>query len=90
MRRAASGMGLAVVEHLVREGWNVTVVDFNEESGKTVQKSLGSQVLFVHGNVISYENQAEAFVKTWEKWGRLDFGKHLPTLPLIASFSQNH
>jgi 15-hydroxyprostaglandin dehydrogenase (NAD) len=86
-------MGLAVVEHLVRSGWNVTVVDFNEESGETVQKSLGSQVLFVHGNVISYENQASAFVKTWEKWGRLDFGTykqhhwHLPTMD--ASFSQN-
>ncbi|KIW74787.1 hypothetical protein Z517_11557 [Fonsecaea pedrosoi CBS 271.37] len=67
-------MGLAVVEHLVREGWNVTVVDFNEEAGKAVQQRLGGQVLFVRANVISYESVGQAFVKSWQKWGRLDFG----------------
>ncbi|KIW24613.1 uncharacterized protein PV07_10318 [Cladophialophora immunda] len=68
----ASGMGLALVERLVAEGWNVTVFDFNNAAGEQVQKRLGGQVLFLRGNVINYDDQAQAFVKTWEKWGRLD------------------
>jgi NAD(P)-dependent dehydrogenase (short-subunit alcohol dehydrogenase family) len=67
-------MGLAVVQHLIETGWNVTIVDFNDQLGKEVKKSLGNRVLFVQGNVISYESQAEAFLLTWKKWGRLDFG----------------
>ena len=67
-------MGLGVTESLVQKGWNVTIVDFNEKAGKETAEKFGSQVLFVKGNVVKYEDQVEAFVKTWEKWGRLDFG----------------
>jgi len=66
-------MGLAVTESLVQKGWNITIVDFNEKAGKETAEKFGSQVLFVKGNVVKYEDQVEAFVKTWEKWGRLDF-----------------
>lgn len=68
----ASGMGLGMVEKLVSQGWNVTVVDFNGETGKAVTEKLGSQVYYIKGNVAKYEDQAAAFVATYKKWGRVD------------------
>ena len=68
----ASGMGLGMVEKLVSQGWNVAVVDFNEETGKAVEKKLGSQVFYIKGNVAKWEDQAAAFVATFKKWGHID------------------
>jgi 15-hydroxyprostaglandin dehydrogenase (NAD) len=69
----ASGMGLGLVEKLVSQGWNITVVDFNEETGKAVEERLGSQVYYIKGNVAKYEDQAAAVVATHKKWGHIDF-----------------
>ncbi|KAJ9651279.1 hypothetical protein H2198_009433 [Neophaeococcomyces mojaviensis] len=75
----ASGMGLSVATHLVSQGWNVCIVDFNETSGQEVAERLGKQaqgqdhVQFVKVDVTDYEQQAKAFVETWARWGRLDF-----------------
>ena len=70
-----------MVEGLVHRGWNVTILDLNEEAGHQTAGRLGFQVLFVRGNVIDYDEQVNAFAQTWQKWGRVDFGKFL-TLPL--------
>lgn len=70
----ASGMGLAVTERLVSQGWNVTIMDLNEEAGHEVAERLGHQVLFLKADVTSYEEQGEVFRRTWERWGRLNFG----------------
>jgi len=72
---AASGIGLATVEHLVASGWNVTVIDFNAVNGLKVAERLGKQTLFVEANVASYQEQAKAFAETYRKWGRVDFGE---------------
>ena len=77
-------MGLAVVEHLVARGWNVAVVDKNRIAGEQVEKSLGERVLFFDVDVTKYELQADAFVKTWAKWNRLDMGKGNASPPKAA------
>ena len=69
----ASGMGLAVTERLLELGWNVTITDRNEELGLEVAKKLGDHVMFIKSDVAEYDSQANVFVQTWKKWGRLDF-----------------
>lgn len=69
-------MGLATVKALVRQGWNVAVVDFNSEKGQAVAAQLGHSVLFIKTNVAVYEDQARAFKETWTRWGRLDLGMY--------------
>jgi NAD(P)-dependent dehydrogenase (short-subunit alcohol dehydrogenase family) len=71
----ASGMGLAATERLVELGWNVAILDFNEAKAKAVAERLGSQILFIKTNVADWEQLSKAFVQTWEKFGRLDFGE---------------
>jgi len=81
-----SGMGLAVTERLVSLGWNVAVVDFNQKRGEEVQKAFGSKVLFIKRNVAIYDELSSAFVETWKKWGRLDFGMfgtYMPRKPCV-------
>jgi len=68
----ASGMGYGLVEKLVSQGWNIAIVDFNEETGKAAEAKLGSQLFFIKGNVAKWEDQAAAFVATFKKWGRID------------------
>jgi NAD(P)-dependent dehydrogenase (short-subunit alcohol dehydrogenase family) len=67
-------MGLAVTERLVSQGWNVAIMDLNEEAGHEVAERLGPQVLFLKADVTSYGEQGEVFRRTWERWGRLNFG----------------
>jgi 15-hydroxyprostaglandin dehydrogenase (NAD) len=70
----ASGMGLAVAEDLAKKGWNLTILDLNEESiGKVKPNFDESRTVFLKVDVTNYEQQADAFVQTWNKWGRLDF-----------------
>lgn len=67
-------MGLAVVEDLVAKGWNIAVFDFDAAAGQALAEKLGKQLLFIQGNVVNYEEQAAAFVKTHKQWGQIDFG----------------
>ena len=68
----ASGMGYGLVEVLVKKGWNIAIVDFNETTGRAAEAKFGSQVLFLKGNVAKYEDQAAAFAAAFKKWGRID------------------
>lgn len=68
----AGGMGYAMVERLVDLGWNVAIVDLNDEAGSRAEQTLGKQVVYIRANVIDYDEQAAAFVKTWATWGRID------------------
>lgn len=70
-------MGLALVEKLVEQGWNVTVLDTDRKAGEETTKRLGAQILFLETNVADYDQQSRAFVATWKKWGRLDLGELL-------------
>lgn len=65
-------MGLGVVERLLQLGWNVAIVDFDEKAATQVTQRLGEKTIFIKANVIDYEQQANAFVKTFERWNRID------------------
>lgn len=66
-------MGLSVTERLVELGWNVMIVDFNEEGAQKVAERLGGKTAFIKADTGDYDQQAKAFVETWKKWSRLDF-----------------
>ncbi|CAM1500387.1 Fc.00g095490.m01.CDS01 [Cosmosporella sp. VM-42] len=66
-----SGMGLTVSHHLASQGWKVSVADLNVQSGEAVAKDLGG--IFTQVDVTKYEDQVDAFLKTWEEYGRIDF-----------------
>ncbi|KAL2441882.1 Short-chain dehydrogenase/reductase prx6 [Exophiala dermatitidis] len=69
---AASGMGKALATDLVSKGWNVACVDINSEAGQAVAAAFGNQAIFIKCRVDDYDEQAQAFTQTFEKWGRLD------------------
>lgn len=70
---ASSGMGLAVMKHLVEQGWRIAMADIDENTGQRISAELGDQVLFCLTDVTSYSQQAELFRKAFS-WGgnRLD------------------
>ncbi|KAF7559281.1 hypothetical protein G7046_g4884 [Stylonectria norvegica] len=68
-----AGMGLAVAKALVREGWVVTLADRDEKQAEIAIESLGARAEFIRMDVTEYLQQLEAFQKTFEKHGRLDF-----------------
>jgi 15-hydroxyprostaglandin dehydrogenase (NAD) len=70
----ASGMGLAVAQDLAAQDWNLTIIDSNEQSLESVKSTFDpSRSIFIKADVTDYEQQANAFVRTWDEWARLDF-----------------
>ncbi len=70
----ASGMGLAVAQDLTAKGWNLTILDINEQSIKSLKPGFDdTRTTFLKVDVTDYEQQADAFGQTWKKWRRLDF-----------------
>jgi 15-hydroxyprostaglandin dehydrogenase (NAD) len=70
----ASGIGLTLTKHLLTKGWKVVVADINIEAGESLEKELGSNVIFQHTDVSDWESQVALFKRAVE-WGngRLDF-----------------
>ena len=70
----ASGIGLALTQHLLGKGWKVVIADINERAGIGLAKELGPDVLFHYANVSIYKDQTAMFRKAFN-WGgnRLDF-----------------
>ena len=70
----ASGMGLAVAQDLSAKGWNLTILDLNEQSIESVEGDFDAdRTTFLKVDVTDYEQQADGFVQTWQRCGRLDF-----------------
>lgn len=70
----ASGIGLALTKHLLGQGWKVVIADISEETGKALERELGSSTSFVRADVTSYSDQIAMFKHAFT-WGenRLDF-----------------
>lgn len=70
----ASGIGLALTQHLLGQGWKVVIADINDRAGIELAKELGPDALFHHANVSIYKDQTAMFRKAFN-WGgnRLDF-----------------
>jgi len=67
-------MGLATAEALASIGWKVSIVDLNKEAGDIAAKKIGG--LFIQANVSIYDELGNAFLRTWQEYGKLDFGKN--------------
>ncbi|KAK4499511.1 hypothetical protein PRZ48_010026 [Zasmidium cellare] len=64
---ASSGIGLALVHHLIKLDWNVVMADITSPS-----ESIPG-TLFVQPNVSSWDQQINLFQKAYEWHGRIDF-----------------
>jgi 3alpha(or 20beta)-hydroxysteroid dehydrogenase len=69
---AARGMGEAAARRLAAEGAKVVVADILDDLGKAVADELGESARFVHLDVVSGEDWAEAIATTERELGRLD------------------
>lgn len=65
-------MGEAVAIHLSKKGWKIACVDLREPAGGPGKDYEG---IFLKADVTKYEEQANAFQQTWEKYGQIDFGE---------------
>ena len=65
-------MGNGVAVDLASKGWKIVILDYNESVGKQAAVQIDGD--FYHVDVRSWEQQYNAFEKTIEKHGRIDFG----------------
>lgn len=71
----ASGIGLATVQAFVNKGAKVVIADFNEESGKAVEKELtdkGANVTFVFVDAGDEQSVINLVNETVKTYGQLD------------------
>ncbi|VAW12660.1 4-(hydroxymethyl)benzenesulfonate dehydrogenase [hydrothermal vent metagenome] len=69
---AASGFGLAIAEHFVRAGANVTVADLNKEGAVKVAGEFGGKGMAVGGDVSLDADVARMVAATLDRFGGLD------------------
>jgi 15-hydroxyprostaglandin dehydrogenase (NAD) len=69
----SSGIGHALVEHLLSKGWNVVIADITPLSADSKAKFPAERTLFVKTDVSSFDEQAELFSKAFKWHQRLDF-----------------
>ena len=71
----ASGLGLAAAEKFAKNGFNITLVDINEEKGKKAEqkiKDLGQDAVFCRCDISDKEQVDRAAKVTKERFGRAD------------------
>ncbi|WP_081894397.1 SDR family NAD(P)-dependent oxidoreductase [Muricauda sp. MAR_2010_75] len=71
----ASGLGLAAAEKFAENGYNIVIVDIDQEKGKiAVEKiaALGKEAIFCYCDISNKEQVQDAAKKTKEKFGRAD------------------
>lgn len=82
-------MGNAVAVDLAKQGWKVVILDINHEAGEQAASEINGR--FFKADVRSWKEQFKAFERTFELFGRLDFGKlhaarqTIDLTPLIVS-----
>lgn len=64
---ASSGIGLALVHHLIKLKWNVVMADITP-----VEDSIPGTI-FVKTDISSWDQQANLFQRAYEWQGRIDF-----------------
>jgi NAD(P)-dependent dehydrogenase (short-subunit alcohol dehydrogenase family) len=68
----ASGLGLAVANHLVANGAKVALLDINDEAGAAAASKLGDDACFIRSNVSSEEDVTAAVEQAAENNGGLN------------------
>lgn len=69
---AASGIGEGTVRKFVAEGARVVIADIQDQRGGALAEELGPSTTYVHADVSSEEQVAEAVAQAVSRWGRLD------------------
>src|ERR1700743_577482 len=71
----ASGLGLAGAEKFAKNGYNVVLLDINEEKGKAAEqkiKGLGVDAVFCYCDISNEEQVKSAAKTTKDRFGRAD------------------
>ena len=68
----ASGIGAACVEAFAAAGYRVCIGDVQVQKGKSLEKKIGSDALFLRLDVSSESDFADAFEAALERWKRID------------------
>ncbi|XP_062909185.1 15-hydroxyprostaglandin dehydrogenase [NAD(+)]-like [Mobula hypostoma] len=74
---AAQGIGKAIAEILLKNRVKVCMVDYNQSEGEATSAAFGrlygaENILFLHSDVTSESQMQETFIKTMEKFQKLD------------------
>ncbi|MEH6567769.1 MAG: SDR family NAD(P)-dependent oxidoreductase [Halioglobus sp.] len=72
---AASGLGLAICEHLAALGWKLLIADINTQrlgEAQTKLEALGGEILPMHLDVTDYAALEEAANTVEDAWGGVD------------------
>lgn len=80
----ASGIGKAVVERLVRDGWAVAIADIDGKAGAAVAQTAaaaGGDAIFIATDVSDEAAVAAMVARTEEKFGRLDGAVNCAGIP---------
>ncbi|MFD1849790.1 SDR family NAD(P)-dependent oxidoreductase [Oceanobacillus bengalensis] len=71
----AGGIGSGMAKAMVKEGAIVTIVDFNEETGKAMEielQTISPKSMFLKANLMDHENLGQIITTVVEKYGKLD------------------
>jgi NAD(P)-dependent dehydrogenase (short-subunit alcohol dehydrogenase family) len=71
----ASGLGRAAAEKFARNGYDIVLIDIDEEKGKRAEqkiKSMGVDAIFCKCDISNNEEVQKAAKLTREKFGRAD------------------
>lgn len=71
----ASGLGLAAAVKFAKNGYNIVIIDIDEEKGKQAEakiKSMGQDAIFCLCDISNNEQVKEAAKLTKERFGRVD------------------
>jgi len=72
---AASGLGLAAAVKFAKNGYNIVLIDINEEKGKAAEqkiKGMGVDAVFCNCDISNKDQVQKAAQITREKFGRAD------------------
>uniref|UniRef100_A0AC35UGM8 3-hydroxyacyl-CoA dehydrogenase type-2 n=1 Tax=Rhabditophanes sp. KR3021 TaxID=114890 RepID=A0AC35UGM8_9BILA len=69
---ASSGLGRGTAERLISQGAKVVIFDLPKSEGAKVAESLGTNAIFVGGDVTNDKSVIDAFNQTKNKFGKLD------------------
>lgn len=69
----AEGIGLCISQTFARAGVNVVIADINAAIGKTAQRTIGSNALFVPTDVSNETAVKKMIAQTIRHFGRIDY-----------------
>ena len=70
--RDQSGIGAALTELLVKNGWSVVGFDLSKAHGDKMSDKARAAFTFMQCDVTDYDQLAKAFAATFAKFGRID------------------